>query len=169
MKEIDRRLEGDRSDHPPPRRPRGRGAGRGRARPRRAGTATSRRRRVRAACRPTGSPARASAATPTTTATIALTWATSEGWTDERRRKSFGGQEAATARATAPGAHGQGRPAASDVPPPQGLQVLLGQDRRHQLQGHEAAAARSCPSARRSCRAASRAPARCTSGSCGRR
>src|SRR6185436_14479821 len=90
----------------------------------------------RAACRPTASPAKASAATPTTTATIVLTWATSGGWTDERTQK-LRRQEG---RPRGRGCAGQGRPAPADVQPPQGVQVLLGQDRRHQLQGHEAAA-----------------------------
>src|SRR5262245_59101452 len=33
---------------------------------------------------------------------------------------------------------GKGRSTPSDVPPAEGVQVLLGQDRRHQLQGHQA-------------------------------
>src|SRR5436190_13470663 len=74
---------------------------------------------------------------PTTTATTALTWATSaEGWTDERTQ-DFRRQEG---RPRGRRCAGQGRPAPPDVPPPQGVQVLLGQDRRHQLQGHQAAA-----------------------------
>ena len=54
-------------------------------------------------------------------------------------RKSFGGGGGGgggRARRRRQRAQGKDGAAPSDVPPAQGLQVLRGQDRRHQLQGH---------------------------------
>src|SRR5262245_3357119 len=64
---------------------------------------------------------------------IGLIW---PRWSDERearirRRRTWQGGWAGRSA-------GQGRPASSNVPPAEGVQVLRGQDRRHQLQGHEA-------------------------------
>ena len=92
----------------------------------------------RAACPPIGSRVKDSGS-PMTIVTIASTWARRRAMNG---RKSFGGGAAAAAAAAAPARRraGQGSgPAPSDVPSPQGLQVLRGQDRRHQLQGHQAA------------------------------
>ena len=166
MKELDRRLEGDGPGHPAHvvrvdeekkvvdrTRPSGR--------PNRSAAASS------AGCRRSGSPAKAAPArTATTWTTIGLT-----GW---RFKPCHSDKDARAAAAAASGgdkkAGRQGKgPAPPDVPPPQGLQVLRGQDRRHQLQGRQADRRRSCPSAARFCRGAFPAPARCTSASCRRR
>src|SRR5258705_3044260 len=88
-----------------------------------------------AACPPIGSLVKDSAGTWMTTAMIVLICL--KGWSDERGkeklRKRRTWQDHRHGRTA-----GEGRPAPSDVPSPQGLQVLRGQDRRHQLQGHEA-------------------------------
>ena len=58
------------------------------------------------------------------------------------RTRTHRAAAAAAAAAAATRSRRQGKgPAPPDVPPPQGLQVLRGQDRRHQLQGRQAARA----------------------------
>src|SRR5688572_28529701 len=66
-----------------------------------------------------------------TIATIASTWA---GRRCDERQEEFRRPREDQRLVAA----GQGCAAPADVPAPQGLQVLLGQDRRHQLQGRQA-------------------------------
>ena len=92
----------------------------------------------------------------------------SHGDAKEIRKRRRSGPVGRARRERGDRGQGTGPAARRAVPPAQGLQVLRGQDRRHQLQGREAAAAVRARSAARSCRGASRARARCTSASCAR-
>ena len=167
--------EGDRGAAAPSDRPRGRGSDQGGAR----AHASARKNRAaavsRAGCRRNGSRVkvrRRERSDDVETSTVS------------RRRRNHGTNAdeeqirvdpvAATRRgADDKKADGKQGPAARAVPPPQGLQVLRGQDRRHQLQGRQAAE-RLRPRARQGAAAPhlghvrETSARRCASRSCGR-
>src|SRR5688572_8700794 len=90
---------------------------------------------LRAACRPIGSLVKDSAVSSKTSA-MTRTALTVRRTYDEREKRF---RRRRWSRSFDTGAAGKGRHAPADVPAAQGLQVLRGEDRRHQLQGHEAA------------------------------